>query len=103
GNEQSLGIEICSQSNANGATTDILIERVKIYNTGSDAIYGSYCSGEVMVRNCTVRSTRGYWGAIHPHQYHRMTVIGCLIAQCLASGGIRHGQIIMGNKIVSTG
>jgi len=99
--DANVGVEMASPAGGS-ATLDILLDRLQIFNTGSDAIY-YYGSGDNMIRNCTIRQIRGYWGAIHAHLAHKLTVIGCLIAQCSASGGIRHSQYILGNKIVSTG
>jgi parallel beta-helix repeat protein len=92
-----FGIEIAGQN-----TTDIIIDHVRIYNTGADSIYG-YFPGHAIIINNIIENTRAYWASIHCHDNeHKWYVINNIIRNS-AVGGVRHGRVIAFNRIENSG
>ena len=94
GEEYKLGIYFASSGG--------IVSKCYIYNTGSDSIYGAG-SLDVLVINNYIKKTRGWYASIHAHgNNHNFVVIGNIIEDSHV-GAIRHGSIILGNKIINCG
>jgi hypothetical protein len=108
-NDRRFGIEIAMP----GVTgSGIYIHHNIINNTGSDSIY-IYGPTDVVIAYNLIINTRGYWAAIHEHgavapsyplPAHKSIIAFNIIMNTASNvGGIRHGSIIIGNKLINVG
>ena len=92
GEEIKLGIHIYTDCEA-------IIENVYLYSTGSDSVYGQ-SPGFTIVRDNLIEENRGWYGAIHTHgKNYNFYVVNNIIKNSV--GGIRHGNVIVGNRILN--
>jgi len=72
------------------------VQNCHIFNTGDDAIYGSY-TGTGLITGNYIENSRGPYGGIHPHGVHKWVITNNYVEGSTTGECIRHGYIIANN------
>jgi len=79
--------------------TYVIVQRCRIDQSGSDAIYGSYSYYNFVYDNF-IHKAHGPYGAIHPHGQHSWIITNNFIHTTDHGEAVRHGYVIANNYAI---